>query len=447
VSAHGVVAIDVERAQTLVTELSSSGHELEELALDARGLLERADHPSGAPALVEDVAVWAHRTSRELASRIERIVRLDTVVVDIPGTGGRRALHLDVGGVGDLDELFLQLTHLGVLPFCPPPGDAAGRRAALDVLAPDLIAGLVRQAPAVLGRADGVPFAIRDRANRLLLGREIERLEALGPAGGARDLRLLRDLRSWQADPELLLVKLDAGMGRVVLARGDLDDAGHVAVIVPGAGLTIHGISRRHLGWMDDLYTRMTGRLGPAGAATVLWLDYDSPARLVPGAVRRHAATDGARRLPTFLDGVAATDRELVTTLGHSYGSVVLGRALADHDGRLATDQAVALGSPGLGVQFSRELGLYDDQRLYAATFAEDPIAHVGRWQPVLGDVGRAIHGPDPRRLTAARTIELSTHDLDGGDPVERHMQYLDAGSSSLGVLADLASGGAGPPG
>lgn len=446
-SAEGLVAIDVERAHALVADLSSAGHDLDEAAQHARRLLREADRPSGAPALAEDVAIWAHRTASELSSRIDRIVRLDTVVVDRAGPSGRRDVHLEVAGVGDLDELFVRLAGLGLLGFCPPRAGVAARQMALDALAPGLVAGLVRQAPAVLGGTDGVPFAIRDRANRILLAREIDRLEALGAAAEPRDRRLLRDLRAWQADPDLAVVKLDADRGRVVLARGDLDRAGRVAVIVPGAGLTMHGISRRHLGWMDGLHARMAERGGAVGTATVLWLDYDSPARLVPGAVRRHAASDAARRLPGFLEGVGSVDREVVTTLGHSYGSVVLGRSLADHEGRLATDQAVALGSPGLGVQFSRELGLHDDQRLYAATFAEDPIAHVGRWQPVLGDVGRAIHGPDPRRLRAARTIELSTHDLDDGDPVERHMQYLDPGSSALGVLADLASGRAVPPG
>jgi hypothetical protein len=454
-----MVAIDAERAQELVAGLSSAGHDLDDLAQDARRLLQAAERPSGAPALVEDVAGWARRTAAELSSRVDEIVRLDTV--GVVHAAGRRRLHLEVGAVGGLDELLERLAAVGILGFCPPDGQVSGRRAALAALPPDLVAGLVRQAPGVLGGADGVPFAIRDRANRLLLAREVRRLEALGPAADARQRRLLRDLQAWQEDPDLTMVKLDAARGRVVLARGDLDRAGRVAVIVPGAGLTMHGISRRHVGWMDALYRGMGRGAGdavsrragsgdgadPSGAAVVLWLDYDSPAQLVPGAVRRHAATDAARRLPAFLDGLAGVDRELVTTLGHSYGSVVLGRSLADHDARLATDQVVALGSPGMGVQLSRELGLHDDQRLYAATFAEDPIAHVGRWQPVLGDVGRAIHGPDPRRLGAARTIELSTHDLADDGVVERHMQYLEPGSSALGVIADLASGGSRPPG
>lgn len=454
-----MVAVDVGRAGELVAALASAGRDLESAAQAARHHLHAVGEPSGAPALVEDVAAWTRRTGSELASRTEQVVHLDTVAVSRVGglgaagrpgvaapaggatDGEEGRFHLDVRGVGDLDHLFLQLAAVGVLDRCPLPGDVPGRARLFATLPADLVDGLTRQAPAAIGGADGVPFALRDRANRLLLAREIARLEGLGSTASVADRRLLRDLRTWQRDTDLMVVKLDAARGRVVLARGDLDRATHVAVLVPGAGLTIEELSRRHLGWLDGLHARMGDHGGPGRAGVVLWLDYDSPAQLVPQAVRRQAATDAATRLPAFLEGIAGVERELVTTLGHSYGSVVLGRSLADHPGRLATDQVVALGSPGMGVQLSRHLHLREDQRLYAATLAGDPIAHVGQWNPLVGEAGRAVHGPDPRRLGVARTIELSTHDLPDADPLQRHMQYLEEGSSALGVLAGLASG------
>ena len=442
-TASGVVALAPQPAAELVAALSAVGRDLEADARWLRRLLLEVDVPSAAPALIEDVARWARRLAVELDERIDRVVRLDAAVVS--GTAPAVEQYLDVRGLDDLDELLTALTALGVLPYCPRPGDAGARRAALAALPTALLERLAEQAPEAIGHTDGVPFAARDRANRILLRRHIARLEARGGELSVADRRLLIDLRSWRDAADLQLVKLDVARGRVVLARGDLDTASHVAVIVPGAGLTIHGISRRHEAWMHHLHDEMATRLGatdPQGApATVLWLDYDSPGRLVPAAVRRGAATDAARRLPGFLAGVAEGRPQLVTVLGHSYGSVVIGRSLADHPGRLAADQLVALGSPGLGVQLSRELDLRDDQRLLAATFEEDPIAHVGRWGPLTGDVGRAIHGPDPRRLRVAESIELSTHDLADADPLERHLQYLDEGSSALRLLADLAAG------
>lgn len=447
-TAPGAVALAPTAASELVVALSAAGRELEADAARARHLLLAVDRPSGAPALLEDVADWAVRLAVELADRIDRVVRLDAVVPAGAGTGGAERF-LDVRGSDDLDELLVALTGLGVLPSCARPGDVASRPAVLARLPGDLLDRLAEQAPEAIGRGDGVPFAARDRANRVLLERHVRRLEMRAPALSVAERRLLLDLRSWRDAPDLQVVKLDVARGRVVLARGDLDTASHVAAIVPGAGLTLHGVSRRHEAWMHRLHDEMAHRLAAddrdGAPAAVLWLDYDSPARLVPGAVRRGAATDAARRLPGFLDGVAAAGPALVTVLGHSYGSVVLGRSLADHPGRLAADQLVALGSPGLGVQLSRDLALRDDQRLLAATFDEDPIAHVGQWSPLTGDLGRAIHGPDPRRLRAVESIALSAHDLADAGPVERHLQYLDEGSSALRVLADLAAGSGRP--
>jgi hypothetical protein len=443
VTPPGVVAIAPQSASDLVAALSAAGGELETDARRLRRLLLEAGRPSAAPALIEDVCRWAHRLAVELDERIDRVVRLDAAVM--LGTAPEVERFLDVRGIDDLDGLLAALASLGVLPSCPRPDDVAARRTALATLPSGLLERLAEQVPEAIGHGDGVPFAARDHANRILLRRHIHRLEARADELSVADRRLLIDLRSWRDAADLQVVKLDAARGRVVLARGDLDTASHVAAIVPGAGLTIHGISRRHEAWMHHLHDAMAARLAasdqPGVPATVLWLDYDSPARLVPSAVRRGAATDAARRLPGFLDGVAGGRPRLVTVLGHSYGSVVVGRSLADHPGRLAADQLVALGSPGLGVQLSRELDLRDDQRLLAATFEEDPIAHVGQWSPLTGDTGRAIHGPDPRRLRVAEPIELSTHDLPDAGPLERHLQYLEEGSSALRLLADLAAG------
>jgi hypothetical protein len=442
-----VVAIAPQRAADLVAVLATAGRDLDTDARRLRRLLLEVERPTAAPALLEDVAGWAGRLAVDLDERIDRVVRLDAAVTVGTTPGGER--FLDARGLGDLDELLVALTALGVLPSCPRPGDAGARRAALASLPTELLTRLAEQAPEALGHGDGVPFAVRDHANRILLRRHIARLERRADQLGVADRRLLIDLRSWRDAVDLQVVKLDVARGRVVLARGDLDTASHVATIVPGAGLTIHGISRRHEAWMHHLHDEMAARLAatgqPGAPATVLWLDYDSPERLVPAAVRRGAATDAARRLPGFLDGVALGRPRLVTVLGHSYGSVVVGRSLADHPGRVAADQLVALGSPGLGVQLSRELALREDQRLLTATFEQDPIAHVGRWNPFTADVGRAIHGPDPRRLRVAEPIELSTHDLVDAGPLERHLQYLDEGSSALRLLADLAAGAGRP--
>jgi hypothetical protein len=387
---------------------------------------------------------------------------------------------------------------VGLLEQCVPIGDLGARHAVLSRLSPAVAALLLRQVPELLARADGAPYALRDRANRRLLRRELDRLDtrarhlearlredlgglplavpdlgtSLGlhrqlltvrglPAGvwvafTRRHRQLLEtralheQLVAWRDDRGLRLLALDVPRRRVVLARGDLDTASHVSVLVPGANSTLLTIGAAYTGWMERLQDVAQQRLelegGTGSAATVLWLDFDAPQGLIPAAMGSGPAEEAAARLPGFLAGVAAVDRELVTTLGHSYGSVVLGRSLARHPGGVASDQLVALGSPGMGVQGAEALGLRDDQRLYASTLPGDPISAVGRWNPVTGDLGRAVHGPDPRRLEGVETVALPVHDLDtGGGRVqragERHMQYLAPGSVALGTFADLVAG------
>jgi hypothetical protein len=492
----GVVGIAPLAAAEVVDRLRLAGRDLEGLAEDARALLVQAQRTSTAPAVVADVAVWSRALAADLSRRIERIVSLDAA--SPLGRGhGSLSVHLDLRRADGVDDLLSLLSAAGLLPGCVPHDDPRSRHRALAGLPEDVLATLLRQVPQLLARTDGVPFGLRDRANRRLLQEHIARLDhrrrrlVAGlrrqlrhldiddvPAGGAPSLhrrllaarvspetwllvtraqrqldeqdRLRALLAGWRDDPDLLVVRLDVDAGRAVLARGDLDAASHVATIVPGANTTLETIGGTYTGWMERLHRVGQQRLDldnrGGTLATVLWLDMDAPVGLVPAAMGSGPADDAATRLPPFLAGVAAVDRDVVTTIGHSYGSVVLGRSLASHPGRLDSDQLVALGSPGMGVQRGGQLGLHDDQRLYASTLAGDPIAAVGTWNPVTGDLGRVVHGPDPRRLAGVETIALPVHDL----PLEgtrvrraadRHMQYLDDGSVALGTFADLVAG------
>jgi hypothetical protein len=492
------VAIAPEPARDAVQALRGAGRDLEDAADAAWRLASLAEQRSGAPASIEEVAAWSRRCANVLDESIERIVALDRSGLTSAGPGGPHRRHVDVRGADDADGLLSALAGAGLVPECLPLTGTASRHAAFARLPPDVLALLLRQVPHLLARTDGVPFALRDRANRRLLHAEIARLDVRrrGGEGALReDLRRLgvhepdlgshvtlqrqllrvrglsagqlvaltgrhrellelgslrRQLARWRDDPELRLLGLDVTERRVVLARGDLDVASHVAVLIPGANSTLLTIGAAYEGWMDRLQEVAARRLelegSGRGVATILWLDFAAPQGLIPAAMGPGPADEAASRLPGFLEGVAAVDRDLVTTLGHSYGSVVLGRSLARHPGKLASDQVVALGSPGMGVQAGRSLGLRDDQRLYASTLPGDPIAAVGRWNPLTGDLGRVIHGPDPRRLEGAETIALPVHDLQAADghvrgAVQRHMQYLEPGSVALGTYADLVAG------
>jgi hypothetical protein len=497
-SGRDTIGIAPEPAQEVVHRLREAGRDLEDAADTGWRLTARAEQRSDAPARLEEVAAWSRRCANVLDERIDRLVAMDQTLVRM-GTAGQRApLHLDLRGARSPDGLLAALTEVGLLDQCVPTGDLRARHEAFRGLPPAVTALLLRQVPEILAGADGAPYGLRDRANRHLLQRELGRLDAgmrriearlredlhdvgivvpeLGTSltlhrqllaargvSGERwvtfarqhrrllEVRALHDqLVSWRDDRGLRLLALDVPARRVVLARGDLDTASHVSVLVPGANSTLLTVGAAYTGWMDRLQDVSQRRLeldgGTGSAATVLWLDFDAPQGLIPAAMGPGPADEAATRLPAFLEGVAAVDRALVTTLGHSYGSVVLGRSLARNPGGVASDQLVALGSPGMGVQGAGALGLRDDQRLYASTLPGDPIAAVGRWNPVTGDLGRAVHGPDPRRLEGVETVALPVHDLEtGGGRVrragERHMQYLDPGSVALGTFADLVAG------
>lgn len=491
------VGLAPDRADRVVSLLRAAARDLEDAGDEVRGLLSEAMRSSSAPTTVEEVARWARRVARELAHRIERVVALEHSSVSLQRDGGRRQVVLDVRGLEEVETLLRVLSDLGVIASCTPDGDLRARHQRLASLPASVAHLLVRQVPELLAESDGVPPGLRDRANRHLMRDRLEQLDARrrrlvaqlqrlldGTSMDARggdpvmplDRRLLaarvdletwlaattlqrrlaekdalsRQLIEWWTEDELQLIKVDPVGGRAVVARGDLESATHVATIVPGANTTLLGLGRAYTGWMDRLHRvgqRRLDREGKGGRlATVLWLDMDSPSGIVPEAMRSGPAEDAARRLPGFLDGVSAVERELVTTIGHSYGSVVLGRSLAAHEGRLASDQLVALGSPGMGVQRGSELGLREDQRLYASTLPGDPIAAAGGFLPVVRDLGRLVHGPDPRRLSGVETIAVPAHDLEADGSgleraVERHLQYLDEGSIALGTFADVVIG------
>ena len=103
-----------------------------------------------------------------------------------------------------------------------------------------------------------------------------------------------------------------------------------------------------------------------------------------------------------------------MTIVGHSYGSVVLGRALRDRG--LQIDDVVAVGSPGMGVNDADDLGDGFD-RIWAGRAHGDPV-------PSLPG-----HGEDPHDVGFGST-RFHTGDISG------HSSYFQEGSLSLTTWA-----------
>lgn len=250
---------------------------------------------------------------------------------------------------------------------------------------------LVRYAPELIGRLDGVPVDARDQANRLLLetarrellhrrqelltevGMEAELARVKGALVGlaAIEDRLLAD-----TGPRAYLLGLDpTGDGKVIVAIGNPDQADNVLTYVPGMTSDLANAGRE----LARAYrvAQRCAELGPTEqTAAVLWLDYDAP-DFVHEAFRASYAEAAAPVLHRFQEGLRATHTgppAHQTVLGHSYGSLVVGTAARDYG--LAADNLVFVGSPGVGVDHAADLGIPAD-RVWSTTARNDVIQYA----------------------------------------------------------------------
>jgi Alpha/beta hydrolase len=160
-------------------------------------------------------------------------------------------------------------------------------------------------------------------------------------------------------------------------------------VLVPGAGNTLDNFE----GFNDsaELVQGTAAELWPdRDTATIAWLGYDTPdfLPLIPfpgfGATVGESAEGAAETLPPFLEGIDRDDLH-VTVIGHSYGSVAVGLSARE---RIAADDIVFIGSPGVRAATAAELGAYN---VWAGLNPGDPI----RWVDNISVLGIG-HGPQP---------------------------------------------------
>ncbi|GIE86651.1 alpha/beta hydrolase [Actinoplanes regularis] len=370
----------------------------------------------------------------------------------IDGSGpGAADLTSALRVAADADEsAAARLAELAVVPVAPsgtgrPDCTATPARVRQwwDGLSPAERMWLLAAEPGTVAGLDGIPVADRDLANRLLLADKRDYLRRTG--GDAGELRGLDRLAARLEDdkgPRAYLMGLDiAGDGRAVVALGDPDRAANVLTHVPGMTADLASLGGE-LTRAERVAARAT-ELGPrAATSAVLWLDYDAPDFLHEAWSARQAE-DAAAGLRRFQEGLRATHdgpAARQTVLGHSYGSLVVGKAAT---GALDADRVVFVGSPGVGVDSAAGLRLPAD-RIFASTSASDPI----QWLAV--SPGSALPGPLPKMPGPSDDLWFG-HDpsdpafgarvfrsqRDGG-----HLGYWDRGKPALDSLAAIALGG-----
>jgi hypothetical protein len=314
----------------------------------------------------------------------------------------------DSGGVdrATVDRAAADLRTL--LGQAPAPAAVAAFFSDLD---PGVADALAQAHPELVGNLDGAPIRLRYAANATAIDREIARLEAAGVGDDDARLRKLRELD----DPDRHFLLFDpSGDGRLAEVFGDLETSRHVAVVVPGMNNDLNNFN----GGNADRVQAQASQFDPDQVATIQWLGYDTPEGAT--ALGQGAAEPGARDLPRFVDGIRAQRSERLhwTVVGHSYGSLVAGKALSEQG--LSVDEVVFVGSPGVGVNSASDLG--EGFNVWVGLARNDVIGY-SEW-----------HGRNPHSRGFGAT-RFHTGDISG------HSSYFNEGSESLRNIGLITAG------
>ena len=347
---------------------------------------------------------------------------------------------------------------------------------------------LINRDPEKYGNLDGIDMASRAKANELLLlgpkdasGQHVpgggllgqaerdlaEAEEALNnaiktSAGSPKHLddlirkkndaqnrvEDLRALRDQMRDPEVTLVALQPGKPgenvRAALAIGDVDNADHVATLVPGRTTNCRDSSADNVTYAKNLRQAAArqGNIDPSKVATIAWMNYRAP-QSGPDARTTTAtlAREGADPLRKFATGIHSWRSERgmdvhQSIIPHSYGSTTAGIAMRSI-GKDVVDDFAYTGSPGSGVQSLGTLGV-DKEHVWVSG-----IDHLD-WVRGMGpdeDFGR-----NPEQLEGIGHLSGDASGAEGyeadfkGDPFDNHSMYFVApkeGQANL-VLNDL---------
>ena len=206
-----------------------------------------------------------------------------------------------------------------------------------------------------------------------------------------------------------------------VLLFGDIEAAEHVAVMVPGVGDATDLCNE----WVPGA---LNLHQASPDTAVILWKGYDNPADIMAAAhdsiVCDQDLVLAASELTAFVDSLELDARQSLTAVAHSFGSVVLGAALADC-GLEVTDVVVA-GSPGMTVDELRDLHV-SQAHFFTEQAPGDAIAELG------------IFGSAPSEPTFGGT-RMSTNAPDHPE-VGAHSEYFEADSEALENIADVVTG------
>ena len=323
------------------------------------------------------------------------------------------------------------------LPDLPQEGWSATEVSAWwNSLTEDERKKIIAEHPEAIGNLDGIAMADRAEANKNRLPGAIEDAER-----ELNDARERKNNSSSSLDPDqrtevnndvksaeqklkdLLaldrlvnkegynLLTLDAsGAGedvRAAVASGDVDNAANVVTMVPGISTTV----REGMDGMLKDGENLRDKAGYDNTATVAWLGYDAPRGIPimdkdPNPNNSHTdymtaerAEHAAPALNGFHEGIHSwhqsqgTDPNL-TTVDHSYGSLVAGTALTSSKSGVV-DAATLYGSPGVYGDSVHDFNVPKDHMYYAGN-SGDFVVGLGMPDSEFGPSPDQVGGMTP---------------------------------------------------
>ncbi len=289
-----------------------------------------------------------------------------------------------------------------------------------------------KEAPQLIGNLEGIPYSVRDIANRNFLSdseAEVHTQLASESVGrGVKDelskrfgmLQQIGDaLKDGPSGNKRFLISLDVvGDGRAAIAVGDLSTADYVDYLIPGMFSNVDVQIQGLTGGADSIVTAQQlwlKKLNPniptthlPKVATLAWIGYQTPN--IVNVASLSLAKEGQQSLSASIKGLRAErsarlvrhkngtvtvgKQPFVAILAHSYGTTVA--MLSLQDDQVSVNALAIVGSPGSPAQTAGKLNVTNDN-VWVGASSTDPVAQTGIFgsQPALASYGAHHFGVD----------------------------------------------------
>ncbi len=308
---------------------------------------------------------------------------------------------------------------------------------------------LLKSAPQLVGNLEGVPYTMRNVANRTYLQDTIDGLNAIINSDGRvvaedarRHLHMLEGVHAAlgpsNAKPQRTLLTLDVtGQGKAAIVLGDLRTADYVSYLIPGMFFTVDGqmgdwtdaaarLYDDQVSWLK-LFATEGSADGKATIATVAWLGYDTPNLTdVGGPEKAYLGRDLIAHAVEGLQAMRGGNEPYVSLLAHSYGSTAALMALTEYN--FQVDALALVGSPGSSAQSVNQLHVRTGN-VYVGEASWDPVPNSSFFG---SDPGSTSYGAKPMGVSGG--LDIITHELLLGST--GHNEYFGAGTESMRNMA-----------